>query len=242
MLRSDKNILSSGLRTRTSITSVMCVLLLTLSAITASSISFAEEKKEDNVLYVIGVAVSQGLDAFALSDSELDTVLSGVRDGVTGAASHVNPRDYMPQIQALQGERQAAVAVAEKKKSAEFLVAAAKEPNTKTYDSGLILTTVSEGSGESPVATDMVKVHYRGTFIDGTVFDSSYDRGEPAQFPLTGVIKCWTEGVATMKTGGKARLVCPSDIAYGDGGRPGSIPGGATLAFDVELLEILPKK
>jgi FKBP-type peptidyl-prolyl cis-trans isomerase FkpA len=89
-----------------------------------------------------------------------------------------------------------------------------------------------------PAADDTVKVNYRGTLIDGTEFDSSYKRNEPASFPLKGVIPCWTNGVAQMKVGGKAKLVCPSDSAYGDQGHPPAIPGGATLVFEVELLEI----
>ena len=96
------------------------------------------------------------------------------------------------------------------------------------------------GSGDSPTATDTVKVHYVGTLVDGTEFDSSRSRGEPAEFPLGGVIKCWTEGLQRMKPGGVSKLVCPSDIAYGDRGRP-KIPGGAALIFEVELLEVKPK-
>ena len=107
-----------------------------------------------------------------------------------------------------------------------------------TTDSGLVFTEITAGTGASPAATDTVKVHYHGTFRDGRVFDSSVDRGEPAQFALNGVIPCWTEGVQRMKVGGKSRLVCPSDIAYSDQGRPG-IPGGAALVFQVELLEIV---
>jgi FKBP-type peptidyl-prolyl cis-trans isomerase FkpA len=97
------------------------------------------------------------------------------------------------------------------------------------------------GTGESPKATDTVKVNYRGTLVNGTEFDSSYKRNEPAQFPLNGVIKCWTEGVQRMKVGGKSMLICPSDLAYGEQGRP-SIPGNATLIFEIELLEIGPPK
>jgi FKBP-type peptidyl-prolyl cis-trans isomerase FkpA len=101
----------------------------------------------------------------------------------------------------------------------------------------LIYRELRAGTGASPKATDTVKVNYRGTLVDGTEFDSSYKRNEPAEFPLTNVIKCWTEGVQKMKIGGKSRLVCPSDIAYGDDGRPG-IPGGAALVFEIELLQI----
>ena len=95
-----------------------------------------------------------------------------------------------------------------------------------------------KGTGASPKATDTVKVHYKGTLVDGKTFDSSYDRGEPAQFPLNGVIPCWTEGVQKMAVGGKAKLVCPPAIAYGDRGSPPVIPPGATLVFEVELLEV----
>jgi len=120
----------------------------------------------------------------------------------------------------------------------DFMPRPAAEPGALKTDSGLVFREVSAGTGDSPKATDNVKVHYRGTLINGTVFDSSYDRNEPAVFNLSGVVRCWTEGVQRMKVGGKAHLVCPSDLAYGDQGRP-TIPGGAALVFDVELLEIV---
>ena len=104
--------------------------------------------------------------------------------------------------------------------------------------SGLVITHLKKGDGPHPSATDVVSVHYHGTFEDGRVFDSSVDRGRPAEFPLNRVIKCWTEGVALMGVGGKARLVCPPAIAYGAPGRPPSIPPNSTLVFEVELLEI----
>jgi FKBP-type peptidyl-prolyl cis-trans isomerase FkpA len=104
--------------------------------------------------------------------------------------------------------------------------------------SGLIYREIKPGTGASPTATDVVKVHYRGTLTNGTEFDSSYKRNEPAQFPLNQVIPCWTEGVQRMKVGGKSQLVCPANIAYGEAGRPPVIPGGATLVFEIELLAI----
>ncbi len=121
----------------------------------------------------------------------------------------------------------------------DVLAKAAAAKGAVVSASGLVYLSVKEGSGASPVATDTVKVHYRGTFPDGKEFDSSYSRGTPASFPLNRVIKCWTEGVAMMKVGGKAKLTCPAAIAYGERGTPGGpIPPNAVLQFDVELLAI----
>ena len=118
------------------------------------------------------------------------------------------------------------------------LTAASKEAGAKVTASGLVYRSLKDGTGASPAATDRVKVHYKGTFPDGKEFDSSYKRNEPTEFPLNGVIPCWTEGVQLMKTGGKAKLTCPSAIAYGQRGAGGVIPPNATLVFEVELLAI----
>jgi FKBP-type peptidyl-prolyl cis-trans isomerase FkpA len=115
---------------------------------------------------------------------------------------------------------------------------AAKEPGAVVTSSGLVFRSLKDGTGASPTASDKVKVHYRGTFLDGKEFDSSYKRGEPIEFPLNGVIKCWTEGVQRIKVGGKAKLTCPASIAYGERGAGGVIPPNATLQFEVELLAI----
>jgi len=119
--------------------------------------------------------------------------------------------------------------------------AAAKEPGAQLTPSGLVYRSLKEGTGASPKASDTVKVHYRGTFPDGREFDSSYKRNEPAEFPLGAVIPCWTEGVQKMKMGGKAKLTCPSTIAYGARGAGNTIPPNATLFFEVELLAITGK-
>ncbi len=119
--------------------------------------------------------------------------------------------------------------------------AAAKEPGAAVKPSGLVFLSQRDGAGPSPGPTDTVKVNYRGTFPDGREFDSSYKRGQPIEFPLNGVIKCWTEGVQLMKVGGKAKLTCPSAIAYGERGAGGVIPPNSTLVFEVELLGIKGK-
>ena len=116
--------------------------------------------------------------------------------------------------------------------------AAAKEPGATLSPTGLVYLSLKDGNGASPLATDTVKVHYRGTFPDGREFDSSYKRNAPAEFPLNRVIACWTEGVQKMKVGGKAKLTCPASIAYGARGAGGSIPPNATLQFEIELLAI----
>lgn len=119
--------------------------------------------------------------------------------------------------------------------------AAAKEKGAVTTASGLVYLSLKDGKGASPAATDVVKVHYRGTFLDGKEFDSSFKRNEPTSFPLNRVIPCWTEGLQRMKVGGKAKLTCPAAIAYGDRGAGGVIPPNTTLQFEVELLEIAGK-
>lgn len=115
---------------------------------------------------------------------------------------------------------------------------AAKEPGAVVTRSGLVYRALKEGNGASPAATDTVRVHYKGTFPDGREFDSSYKRGQPTEFPLNGVIPCWTEGVQRMKAGGKAKLTCPPSIAYGQRGAGGVIPPNATLQFEIELLGV----
>jgi FKBP-type peptidyl-prolyl cis-trans isomerase FkpA len=115
---------------------------------------------------------------------------------------------------------------------------AAKEAGAVVTSTGLVFRSLTDGAGASPGPTDTVKVHYRGSFLDGREFDSSYQRGTPAEFPLNRVIKCWTEGVQRMKVGGKAKLTCPASIAYGERGAGGVIPPNSTLQFEIELLGI----
>ncbi len=218
---------------------LMIVLLIGGSAVTAGA---ADPSTEDQkTMYALGLIISQSLAPFALTEAELDFVRAGMADGVLKKTAKVDLPTYGPKVNQLQQARAAAQAETEKKAGAAYLTKAAADPGAKKTESGAILTTIKEGKGEQPKATDTVKVHYHGTLIDGTVFDSSVKRGEPATFPLNQVIKCWTEGLQLMKVGGKSKLVCPSAIAYGDRGSPPTIKPGATLVFEVELLEIQKK-
>lgn len=192
---------------------------------------------EEKTIYSLGLLMQRSLNQFDLSPSELEIVKRALTDAAAGRPA-VDVNEWGPGIEPFAGTRRARVAAREKETSAVYLTKAATEPGAVRTESGLVYRDVSPGSGDTPKATDNVKVHYRGTLTNGTVFDSSYDRNEPAVFNLSGVVRCWTEGVQRMKVGGKAHLVCPSDLAYGDQGRP-TIPGGAALVFDVELLEIV---
>ncbi len=218
------------------------VLTFVLTAVFSLALSsaFAADPTTDDqkTLYALGVAMSQGLGAFNLSEAELEMVKTGLTDGVLKRTPKVNMQETMPKVQQLQQTRMAAVSEGEKKAGAEFLAKAAAEKGAVKTDSGLVFSTIKPGTGASPKATDTVKVHYHGTLTDGTVFDSSVERKQPATFLLNQVVPCWTEGVQKMKVGEKARLVCPSSIAYGDRGAPPKIKPGATLVFEVELLGI----
>jgi len=199
-----------------------------------------EPKTEDEkALYAIGLSLSERLAPFGLSAAELEFVKAGLVDGALGRERKLDPRAYMTKIQQMRTARAAVVAAAEKKTGEAFLAKAAAAPGARKTESGLVIATLKAGSGPSPMPTDKVKVHYHGTLADGSVFDSSVQRGQPATFPLNGVIRCWTEGLQQMKVGGKSRLVCPAELAYGDRGAPPRIKPGATLVFEVELLEIV---
>ena len=212
---------------------------IVLAAVAVAGAAGPDLKTEDQkTLYALGLVISQNLASFNLNASDLESVLAGVSDGVLKKDVKVDVQAYAPKISQLQASRAGATAAVEKKAGQAFLDKAASEKGATKTASGLIITTLKPGTGASPKATDKVKVHYHGTLADGTVFDSSVQRGEPIVLPLNSVIRCWTEGVQLMKVGGKSKLVCPSDIAYGDQGRPPTIKPGATLVFEVELLEI----
>jgi len=192
---------------------------------------------DDKTLYAIGLVLGQQVGDFKLTAPEFEFVSMGFKDAVLGNEPKAALDEYGPRIQVLMQNRMQAGSAAEKQASDAWVAEQAALPGAQRSATGVVVIPISEGTGANPTADSTVKVHYHGTLRDGTVFDSSVQRGEPISFPLSGVISCWTEGVQKIKVGGKSKLICPSDTAYGDQGS-GSIPGGAALAFEVELLEI----
>ena len=197
--------------------------------------------EDDKTLYALGMMLGRNVTPLHLTAAELEVVKKGLEDTANGKTAQVDLQAYGPKVQQLAQARVAAGAKAERDRSGSYEEAAAKEAGAVKTPSGLVFRTLTAGKGPSPADTDTVTVHYQGKLIDGTVFDSSVQRGQPAEFPVKGVIACWTEGLQRMKVGEKAKLVCPAAIAYGDRAT-GKIPAGATLTFEVELLGIKGKK
>jgi FKBP-type peptidyl-prolyl cis-trans isomerase FkpA len=194
---------------------------------------------DEKTLYSLGVLLSRNLEAFELTPKEIELVKAGLEDGALGKPEQVEVEKFGEAVQKLHTTRLAALIEKDKKAGTDFLTKAATEAGATKTASGIVKKTLTEGTGASPTATDEVKVHYEGTLVGGKVFDSSIKRGEPATFPLNGVIPCWTEAVQLMKVGEKARIVCPSELAYGERGSPPQIRPGSTLVFQVELLDIV---
>lgn len=222
---------------------IMRLLTCSLAALlvgAAVQASAAELKTDDDkALYALGAAVANNITGFDLTPAELEIVKAGFTDAALKKKLALTPTDYFPKINELQQQRVTAAASVEKKAGEAYLAKAASAKGATKTPSGIVMTTLKAGTGAAPVASDKVKVHYHGTLTDGKVFDSSVQRNEPAEFPLDGVIPCWTEAVQKMKVGGKSRVVCPADLAYGDRGAPPDIRPGATLVFEVELLDII---
>ena len=216
------------------------LLAVFVCSIAASAMAAAPEMTEDQkTLYFLGQAVSSKIKQFDFTPDETKFIIQGFSGALAGQAEALDEKVYGVKLNDYLKTKQDALVGKEKEKAKPFLEKMSKEAGAAKLASGVVYIPVKEGAGAAPKASDMVKVHYHGTFPDGKVFDSSVDRGTPAEFPLAGVIPCWTEGVQKLKIGGKAKLVCPSDTAYGDKGMPGAIPGGATLVFEVELLDIV---
>ncbi len=216
------------------------VLLLALVGAMAFGCSKGKDPKteEEKTFYAIGTMFGSRLTQLSMTDAELDSLTAGLRDAAKGEKQKVDPMAYQQKIQDTFKARMEKQAGEIKKKGQEFVDNFVKKEGATKTASGLAYKVITEGTGPSPKETDVVKVHYHGTLMDGTVFDSSVERKQEVSFPLNRVIRGWTEGLQTMKVGGKSKFVIPSELAYGDAGAPPKIAGGATLVFEVELLGI----
>ncbi len=216
------------------------VLLLALVGAMVVGCSKGKDPKteEEKTFYAIGTMFGSRLTQLNMTDAEIDSLTAGLRDAAKGEKQKVDPMAYQQKIQDMFKARMEKQAIEIKKKGTEFVDTFVKKEGATKTASGLAYKVIKEGTGPSPKETDVVKVHYHGTLTDGTVFDSSVERKQEVSFPLNRVIRGWTEGLQTMKVGGKSKFVIPSELAYGDAGAPPKIAGGATLIFEVELLGI----
>ncbi|WP_100658146.1 FKBP-type peptidyl-prolyl cis-trans isomerase [Alteromonas flava] len=192
--------------------------------------------------YGIGYQMGQQLASNPFEGMDVDAVVEGVRDAFTGAAPQVSDADLRTAFNTIHERMQAAKAEQHKaviEEGVAFLAENAKRAEVEVTASGLQYEVITAGDGATPDADSTVRTHYHGTLIDGSVFDSSYDRGQPAEFPVNGVIKGWTEALQMMQVGAKWRLYVPHNLAYGEQGAGGAIAPYSTLVFDVELLDIL---
>lgn len=210
--------------------------------------TFTDEQVFEAFGYLNGQGIYQRINEMAkqleMTDAERAQVFKGFAAALAGEEGKFSHETYGAEIQrVLGGRQQAAQAKASEKAVAEseaFFTKLKENPNIKSTPSGLHYEVIETGADPKPTADDTVKVHYTGTLVDGTKFDSSVDRGEPAEFPLKGVIPGWTEGLQLVGKGGKLKLYIPSKLGYGEQGAGGSIPPNATLIFDVELIDITP--
>jgi FKBP-type peptidyl-prolyl cis-trans isomerase len=212
-------------------------MTLVLVGMGFSAKSQTEMTKEQKISYALGANIGMNMKQ-DIKQLDYESFLKGVKDAYAGTNQFTDQQmqEIFAQLQEdIQAQKKSGVA-AEIEKGAKFLEENKKNPEVKETASGLQYMVLQEGKGEHPTATSKVTVHYTGKLLDGTVFDSSVDRGEPITFGLNQVIRGWTEGLQLMTPGSKYRLFIPYNLAYGENGAGGMIPGGATLIFDVELI------
>jgi len=231
---------------------VIRIGLLTAMVALATPVFAAEPgvptSKEDKISYSIGVDIGTSMKRQGL-ELNADQLAAGLKDSLSGGKTKLSAdevkkilTDYQQELQAKAQEHEQMLAEKNKKDGEAFLAENKKKPGVKTLPSGLQYKVITDGKGPIPKASDTVTTNYKGTLIDGTEFDSSYKRGEPATFPVSGVIKGWTEALQLMKVGSKWELYVPADLAYGPRGAGQVIGPNSTLVFEVELVSIGEKK
>lgn len=193
----------------------------------------------DKLSYALGMVIAENLKGLGANNVDTTDFAKAVADVLAGKSTELTPIEAQTTVQEFMQKQEAERSKFMRKAGEDFLAENAKKDGVVVLPSGLQYTVLTEGTGAQPKATDQVKCHYEGHLIDGTVFDSSYQRGEPAVFPLNGVIAGWTEGVQLMKEGAKYRFFIPYNLAYGERGAGNSIPPYAALVFDVELIKVM---
>ena len=225
-------------------TLAFATLAIAVAAPSAGAIEKLTTEK-DKVSYMVGMDMAQGLRPIkdqvdmAIVMQALQTSLAEGQTLLSAEEAQAVRQEFMRKLQGAQQAKQQEVAGKNQAEGAKFLAENVKKAGVKTTPSGLQYQVIKEGTGKKPAATSQVKVHYLGTLLDGTKFDSSYDRGEPASFALNGVIPGWTEGLQLMPAGSKYKFWIPAALGYGERGTPGPIGPNATLVFEVELMEVL---
>jgi FKBP-type peptidyl-prolyl cis-trans isomerase len=218
------------------------VLILALTLVTILACTKSQkppQSDEEKLSYTIGQQIGQGMKAQGIKVN-VDMLAQSISDALDGKPSQLTPEQMQAAMQTMQSQamaKRSGEADENKQKGTKFLEENKKKAGVTVTKSGLQYEVISSGKGATPKSTDQVKVHYKGTLLDGTEFDSSYKRNAPAEFPLNGVIPGWTEGLQLMNVGSKYKFYIPSQLAYGEQGRPG-IPPNAVLTFEVELLGI----
>lgn len=197
------------------------------------------ESQEEKFSYAIGLSLASNLLQSGIKTVELNSLFNAISDVMEGRQPKISPQDANQVIESFFKSKQANEGASNTQEGDAFLALNKKEKDVIELESGLQYKIINDGNGEKPKATDKVKCHYHGTLINGTIFDSSVDRGQPAEFPVNGVIPGWVEALQLMAVGSKWRLFVPPHLAYGDQGAGGAIGSKATLIFDVELLEIV---
>lgn len=217
---------------------LVIILMLVAGRVAAADLGRPEEQK---VLYAVGLVMAKQLSVFNLTAEELEIVKQGVTDGVSGRTALRMADPYARLIQELAEKRREAEGMLLAHESKLFLEQAEKMQGAVKTASGMIYLSRLEGTGGRPKAGDQVSVHYRGLLINGKEFDNSYLRGKPVEVPVTGTVRCWTEGLLMMNAGGRARMVCPPELGHGSRSS-GLIPANAVLIYEVELLDVIPAK
>jgi FKBP-type peptidyl-prolyl cis-trans isomerase len=199
----------------------------------------APQTEEQKTLYAIGLALARSLQVFSLSPGEFALVSKGFADGHAGSKTDVDPAAYNDKVQELARVRRLALGERTAQAGREYLEKFVKETGAEKTASGMAFVSLREGSGIVPKRFDNVRVHYRGMLTDGKEFENTYQLGKPLEIGLDSAIPCWVEGLMKMKLGGRAKLVCPASLAYGEAGAGDHILPGATLIFEIELLGIM---